>query len=97
MKLDGLLLKRAAANRDMETILQIFCTHMAVLRTNMAVLRTIGPAPWRICESYDISSREMRLETLGGSFHWINGLFRLGGHWSSYRIVYHPHFYMDAV
>jgi hypothetical protein len=90
MKLDGLLLKRAAANRDTETILQIFCTHMAVLKA-------IGPAPWRIYESYDISSREMRLETLGGSFHYINGLFRLGGHWSSYRIVYHPHFHMDGV
>jgi len=90
MKLDGLLLKRATANRDIETILQIFCTHMAVLRT-------IGPAPWRICESYDISPREMRLETLGGSFHYIDGLFRLGGHWSDYRVVCHPHFYMDAV
>ena len=90
MKLEGLLLKRAAANQDIETILQIFCTHVAVLKA-------MGPKPWRICESYDASAHEMRLETLGGSFHYINGLFRLGGHWSRYRIVYHPHFHMDSI
>lgn len=90
MKLEDLLLKRAAANRDVETILQIFCTHVAVLKA-------MGPKPWRICESYHVLPSDMRLEAPGGSFHYISGRFRLGGHTSDYRIVYHPHFHMDSI
>lgn len=90
MKLEGLLLKRAAANRDVETILQIFCTHMAVLRA-------MGLRPWRICESYHVRANDIKLETPAGSFHYVDGRFLRGGHCSDYRIVYHPNFYMDAI
>ena len=90
MKLEGLLLKRAAANRDIEAILQIFCDHLALLKS-------MGPRPWRICESYHVLPSDMRLETPAGSFHYISGRFRVGGHISDYRIVYHPHFYLDAL
>jgi hypothetical protein len=90
MKLEGLLLKRAAANQDIETILQIFSTHMPPLK--VLVIK-----PWRICETPFTAPHTMRLETPDGSYHYTNGRFLLNGHYSDYRIVYHPHFHMDSV
>jgi len=91
MKLEGLMLKRAAAHRDANTILQIFSAHFSYFEN--------GPPVdwWRFRETRYVPDDEMRLETPFGSFDYTGGLFHVGIHICDYRIVCNPGFYQDFI
>ena len=94
MKLEDLLLRRAAANRDAETILEIFSSHLPALEE-------IRTKPWRVVKCPVVPPRGIRLTTPIGSFHYIDGIFYSGGYYSEtssdYSITCNPNFYEDAV
>lgn len=92
MKLEHLMLKRAAANGDAETILEIFSAHLPTLEE-------IRTKPWRIAECPVIPPRGIQLTTPIGSFHYIDGVFYSGGYYSDsdYKITCNPNFYADAI
>ena len=92
MKLEDLLLRRAAANRDAETILEIFSSHLSALEE-------IRTKPWRVVECPVVPPRGIQLTTPIGSFHYIDGVFYSGGYYSysDYSITCNPNFYADAV
>jgi len=90
MKLEGLLLKRAAAAKDKAEILRIFSEHFSSLLTSC-------PEDWEIFQSRYIAADEVRLEMPGGSLHYADGRFYRGGWDSDFQIVYHRDFCRDII
>lgn len=90
MKLDRLLLKRAAALGDKSTILQIFFHHFPEISYQ-------GTRFWSIGEDRFIPFDCIMLKTPIGSFRYSEGAFRTGIWIGSYCISYGRGFCRDAI
>lgn len=90
MKLDRLLLKRAAALGHKSTILQIFFYHFPEIRYQ-------GTRFWSIGEDRFIPFDCIMLKTPSGSFSYSQGAFRMGIWIGPYCISYGRGFCRDAI
>jgi hypothetical protein len=90
MKLEVLLLRRAVACGCAGTIIQIFSKHYS----DMAGMES---KPWKFKQDRYLPPDSMRLESPSGSYHYLYGLFRRGGHFAPWNVIYHPHFISDVI
>ena len=92
MKLDFLLLTRAAALGDRSTILQIFAGHFPEVRYYCNMLNN-----WTIMQNGWMPAYYITLETPFGSFHCSRGQFYTGDHIGAYAIIYGREFVRCAI